>query len=609
MQGFIPKLEQFIIKTKEYIIKTVAEMLMQELPMLTEEKFALFQVTGNRLIYEQEYFAKRKFLTVFGVAAQWMKQEKLEKLGKCPRKAVLHKLEEVLLSICEEECWALPAHVNPADTNWRSTIDLFAAETAQSMADIVDVAGEDLSSQCVARVRENVYRRVLLPFFETPVNTFGWEQCHNNWNAVCNGNIGSAYLHSVKKGQELNPQYLERICENLLYYIGGLAEDGTCMEGLGYYFYGMTYMVNFANELYERTNGELDLLQGSWGNFVTGGEDKRWRIAEWWSKCFFSSGRTVSLSDGDSQDKYRMGLACVLADRFPAVHLPGVKQAMILEEAPCYRYLPFQLDLFSTMHYLEKLKQQVEDQRAVYPNHQAEPWQSRVTMLKAAQWCIGEAGLHAVGFACKGGHNGEPHNHNDVGSFLYVAGNDMFLADLGAGEYTRDYFGEGRYHILCNRSLGHNVPVIAGKEQLTGAVHACKKFKAAEDDEKVCVLMDLTDVYEAEQLKNFIREICFYKDSGALTVEDTFECIGEVAVTENLVTQFLPEIEGNSIILIGKEICHIQIAASNNKASTPLRVISMEHYNHQGEKEQVYLIQWEHLIKKYQKVRFQVGVL
>ncbi len=609
MQSFIPKLEQFIIKTKEYIIKTVAEMLMQELPMLTEEKFALFQATGNRLIYEQEYFARRKFLTVFGVAAQWIKQEKLEKLGKCPKEVIFQKLEKVLLSICEEECWALPAHVNPADTNWQSTIDLFAAETAQSMADIVDMAGEDLSSQCVAKVRENVYGRVLQSFFEAPVNTFGWEQCHNNWNAVCNGNIGSAYLHSLKSSEKPNRQYIERICGNLLHYVGGMAEDGTCMEGLGYYFYGMTYMVNFANELYEKTNGRLDLLQGRWGNFMAGEEDKRSRIAGWWSKCFFISGRTVSFSDGDSQDKYRMGLVCALADRFPAVHLPSVKQAMVLEEDPCYRYLPFKMDLFCTMHYLEKLRQQVKDGRAVYQNNKAEPWQGRVTMLKAAQWCIGEAGLHAAGFACKGGHNGEPHNHNDVGSFLYVVGNDMFLADLGAGEYTKDYFGEGRYNILCNRSLGHNVPVIAGKEQLTGAVHACKKFKAAEDDKRVYVYMDLTAAYEAEQLKSFTRQISFHRENGVLTVEDTFECTGEVAVTENLVTQFLPEIEDNSIILIGKEICHIQIASGDNKVSTPLRVISKEHYNHQGEKEQVYLIQWEYFIKKYQKVRFEVGVL
>lgn len=55
--------------------------------------------------------------------------------------------------------------------------------------------------------------------------------------------------------------------------------------------------------------------------------------------------------------------------------------------------------------------------------------------------------------AAKGGNNGEPHNHNDVGSFFYLVGDEMLLTDLGAGEYTKEYFHEGRYRILCNNSL------------------------------------------------------------------------------------------------------------------------------------------------------------
>ena len=44
---------------------------MRSLPMpnLTEELFALFETTGNRLQYEEVYFRRRKFLAVFGIAA------------------------------------------------------------------------------------------------------------------------------------------------------------------------------------------------------------------------------------------------------------------------------------------------------------------------------------------------------------------------------------------------------------------------------------------------------------------------------------------------------------------------------------------------------------
>lgn len=609
MQGLTSQLEQFVIKTKEYIVNTVAEMLEQELPVLTEEKFSLFQTTGNRLVYENDYFAKRKYLTVFGVAAQWMKQDKLEYLGNCSKGAVFQKLEEILYSICEEECWALPAHVNPIDPNWRNTIDLFTAETTQTLSDIVDNLEKDLSSQCVRLVHENVQSRVLQLFFEAKQNTYGWEWCDNNWNAVCNGNIGSAYLHSLQDKEEANQQYIKRICENLLHYISGFAEDGTCMEGLGYYFYGMTYWVNFARELYQRTDGTFDLLCGDWGSFRTGEQDKRTQIAGWWSKCFFVSGRTVSFSDGDSRDKYRMGLACALAELFNTVNLPNAKRAMQLDEDHCYRYLPFKMDLFCTMQYLKKLREQETLNETLQSYGKGEMQQGRCTILKDAQWCIAEAALHTTGFACKGGRNDEPHNHNDVGSFLYTAKDDMFLADLGAGEYTKEYFGEGRYGILCNRSLGHNVPLIAGKEQVNGNAYGCKKFEGVEKNAEVCIAMDLTNAYKADHLKEFLRKITFAKGSGTLTVEDVFECDEEMKITENLLTQFFPEVEGNSIILLGKSVCHIQILYEQKGRTELPRVIQTEHINHQGQRETVYLIQWDRLVKKHHKECFKIEII
>lgn len=58
----------------------------------------------------------------------------------------------------------------------------------------------------------------------------------------------------------------------------------------------------------------------------------------------------------------------------------------------------------------------------------------------------GRSGIHwgdgrdadgpAVGVAAKGGHNGESHNHNDLGTFVLEAEGEEPLADLGAGEYT-----------------------------------------------------------------------------------------------------------------------------------------------------------------------------
>ncbi|MDY4307971.1 hypothetical protein SNF32_14980 [Enterococcus mundtii] len=45
-------------------------------------------------------------------------------------------------------------------------------------------------------------------------------------------------------------------------------------------------------------------------------------------------------------------------------------------------------------------------------------------------------------FAAKGGRNDESHNHIDIGHFVFGTREDLFLTDLGAGEYTKDYFDE-----------------------------------------------------------------------------------------------------------------------------------------------------------------------
>ena len=587
MQKWQREYQQFKVVTEEYLRATAEELLYQPVPQLSMEKFALFQKTGNRLIYEQEYFAKRKFLTIFGVAAQRPELFEEDKWHE-----ICSKLEVILLSICNEETWALPAHVNPADLNWQYTIDLFAAETAQTLADIVDMVGQVLSDDCCTVVMEEVNKRVLKPFFESKPGVYGWEVCENNWNAVCNGCIGSAYLHSLEKNSIPNKQYLERICDNLLHYIDGFAEDGTCTEGLGYYFYGMTYFVNFALELSEISNKQSNLPWKIPSVYEEGNKDKINRIFDWWRMCYFDKGITVSFSDGSSREKYRMGLVNVLANTYKErrrgkVFLPPVSMAMTLEEDNCYRYWPFKMDVVNDQVNIEQVACALE-----------------TYILPHAQWCIAQAkwqdkfaggendAKHVVGFACKGGHNDESHNHNDVGSFLFVVDDEMFLEDLGAGEYTKEYFAEGRYRILCNRSLGHNVPLINGKEQDAGAEYGCGLFEAAEIKDGVQVIMRLDQAYDEKDLKLFERQLVFAE--GRCVVCDSFKSSEDMVVTENLITRIMPQIKKGVVYLEGGEcICQIKMKDANT-----LRLLIKKHVNHQGEAEDVYLVQWDVIVPK-----------
>ena len=591
MQKFITDLEQYIVNLEKYMKETVAEMLHQDMPVLLEEKFAIYEKTGSRMEYEWDYFARRKFLSIFGVAAIWKKREGMQKLGEVTFEEVVDKLEQVLLNICGEECWAVPAHVKrDVDPDWRNTIDLFGSETAQTLALITKEMGDSLSADCRSTVKENVSRRVVDNFFQSPVDTRWWEHGDNNWNAVCNGNVMSAYLHSLKDGETPREDYIARICDGLTRFIDGYSEDGTCLEGMAYFTYGMGYFSNVAFDLYDYTDGKIDLLQGDWYKFKAGQQDKRARICEWWPKCFFKGNKTVSFADGRDNDKYRLGFSCDLARIFPNVTFPSIEMAQNFAEDHNQRFMFLYKDLFSTKRYLQELKEHHEDVK------QKEQSGSRFDILESAQWVIAES-ENGMGMACKGGHNMEPHNHNDITNFFYMVGEDMFVEDLGAGEYTKAYFEfKGRrYTILCNSSRGHNVPVIAGQEQLGGAEHCCSHFEAEVQENLGIARIDGEKAYPEGTIYKYSRKLTFNKVNGDLEIRDYFDNKGqEITVTESFISKFVPEIQGNTVIFKSdKGSCCIEAVNGAELHISDIRIVPKEHSMHNTKKITVYLIQWD----------------
>ena len=97
-------------------------------------------------------------------------------------------------------------------------------------------------------------------------------------------------------------------------------------------------------------------------------------------------------------------------------------------------------------------------------------------------------------FTAKGGHNAEMHNHNDVGAFQLVKDEKRLVCDIGAGEYTRQYFGspEERYSLFVRSSLGHSVPIIGGKAQGYGKQYFAKALEQSDGVFKI----DIANAYE-----------------------------------------------------------------------------------------------------------------
>ena len=290
-----------------------------------------------------------------------------------------------------------------------------------------------------------------------------------------------------------------------------------------------------------------------------------------------------------------MGLTAYLAMRFSNVSIPNMERAGGFHQDSCYRFMGNYRDIIWTEKYLEMLESgKMEDKNGVVEAGQV--------VLPMAQWSICNA-ENGNGCALKGGDNDEPHNHNDVGNFLFIKGEELLLTDLGAGEYTRQYFrAETRYKHFGNSSLGHCVPVINGKAQMPGKEFAADLF---EGDGNGTAIVSFSGAYEKGAIASIVRKTFFDLKNGSLTVEDTFEpSENTVSIEERIISEYKPEIKGNEVIIKGeKECCRVLVENLEGEITYSVHDFSDHHGNHHD----IYAISWNVPADATHTSRFVVG--
>lgn len=473
---------------------------------------------GNRLTFERQYFERRRQLTTLALALCLTEEER--------QAAILNLLEEVIWQICNEYTWGLPAHLpilmeaKVFSEESPRIIDLFAAETAQSLAEILEIHGELLSKQVRMRIETEVEQRVFLPFEE---REWEWEHLENNWSAVIAGSIGMAALSLLPVGSERQQAIIQRLEKAFSCYLHSFQEDGACVEGVGYWSYGFGYYCYFA-EKYKQTFQDGRFLQ----------EDKLKTIAAFPYYTTIGKKRYIPFSDA-SDSEVPSGLLTFCHRSF-GVPIPEITQATDLHYDHCYRWAPAYRNLIWTEHHEEN------DTGFVH-------------YFEDSQWLVIKEPAMDLIFAAKGGKNNESHNHNDAGHFVIGSEKELLLTDLGAGEYTQDYFNdETRYQFLQNRSLGHSVPLIQGQEQRYGDYAAAAVW--TETAEKVTFSLELPDVYPPlADLKHFTRTWewpCGRREIN-LTDQMEFASGNKKGVIQSFVSEYQPVRSGNRIDWQGRE--------------------------------------------------------
>ncbi len=485
----------YIAETQEY--EHLREMLFDEyeqyckdmpIPSITFEDEMIFFENGNRTVFETKYFTRRRQLSIYCILSLLYPEQS----------EYLKKLENVICEICNEYSWEVPAHRPCDDINKRDHIDLFAAETAFYLAEIKYILIDRLDALVIDRITKEIKWRVIDSFKR---EKFCWESLKSNWAAVCGGSVGATLLYEDLETYMQEKIRIENCMQN---YLDGLGDDGSCSEGADYWNYGFSYYVMYHELLRQHTRGRLDYFKN----------DKVERVAGFLNSLYLDNCNVVNFSDATQNSKYYIGTLYFLNKEY-GINIPPLSGATLRTDK-------FSILLRSFLYYDSNIKCGNSHEKIYYDKL---GW-----YIEKKPYC---------GFAIKGGHNAEEHNHNDIGSFILTYNEKVVFAELGAPEYTGNTF-KNKYSNINASSLGHSVPIIDGEQQRAGREYA---GKMTVDDTGVTV--DMTKAYPTQD-KRIIRN-CKLTDNEFLLADD-FDA--DVKITERFILLSKPDILNKGIFKV-----------------------------------------------------------
>lgn len=467
------------------------------LPELTDELYAHFRDDGNRTLFERPYFERRVRFGRAVLCALLFPQEP-QWLAETVRVARL---------IMDEVSWALPAHVVSPTGKDPACIDLFSAETAEEFGSLVAFFGEALPADLVHSIKSRIRREVTdnfrFVFGQGKHPGIHWVKGAGNWNAVCHQGVTGATLY-LEDDLEVVADVLRQTADGLTYFLASFTPDGGSSEGPGYWNYGFGRFAWLNQQIETYSRGALSLMDGN---------PQLMEIAAFARRLSVEGGRVINFADCGAYSMPGAALSAYLGERLNDA--ASRQQAQISYAAALGGSASDRL--FGLLRFVLYCPPQVD----ATASPATEDWYYPDLQVIIASGK--DAAGHQMVFAAKGGHNGELHNHNDCGSFVYFQNGAGMAVEIGAPEYTRQLFGPERYTILATGSFGHSVPLINGCPQRSGALSAARVLNSSLTSDEVHYALDLTAAYPDEaDCTEVRRTLAFDKNRLTLEVADTF---------------------------------------------------------------------------------------
>ena len=503
---------------RQDLLDAAARYAAMPYPMLLATQYMAYVRDGGRRVFEQPYFERRRKL----IAA----------MLHCCLTNTTEQLDDVvdgLWCICDESTWVVSAHnVNnipgaperedrPLPDTEKPNIDLFAAQTAMVLSLVCRIMGNQLDQvtpMLRRRVRREIERRVLEPFMAH--DDFWWmgfiRRDLNNWTPWIISNIMVTAL-SWMEDRPLLAELLSRALVMVDRWVDCIPEDGGCDEGAGYWDMAGGTLVDCLTLLEQATEGRITYWQ----------EEKLGNILRFPARVQLYRGWFVNFADCDARPHLSGERLQTAGERLHDPELIAMGNGMRGRPWEQVEDVPHLTRLLMRLFHPEAVE-------ALRSPRDKDEWlpqlQLRVREVKGFLLC------------CKGGHNGESHNHNDVGSFMLYVDGDPVMVDAGNMVYTAKTFSEERYTLWNTRSGYHNLPMIGGCEQLPGAQYAARDCRKLDNG----LELDMAGAYGPEacvqKAKRFVSVAM-----GMLVLKDTIELTEARPVTWVFMLREKPELE------------------------------------------------------------------
>lgn len=431
-------------------------------------------------------------------------------------------------------------------------LDLRVVETGALFAYVYGSLKEKLekiSPVICRRIKHEVSRRILKPYLES--NDYWW-MCQkldlsywniNNWNTHMNLHIIYAALVLCDSKKECY-QVINKAIDCLDVFVDSYPDDGSCNEGPSYWYMAggdLSYA--------------LDLLNyAMWGKSNIFTNEKICNIMNYILNMRIAGNYFASVADAHGKEKGNPYTLYNIGTIFG-------NEAFINEAGVMFHFMEhhfpkdfFPIKDFVCMKYYRALTELGE----VIDVGKKSVWLDGVQLLMSRESELRDKGFY---MCVKGGHNGESHNHNDIGNVIVYKDGKPVMIDVGIGTYTKDTFGENRYtKVWSTNGYHHNIPIIDGNPQKEGPMFASTNVECVMTDNVDMISMQLKGAYtNQDKIQNLTRKVALDRTGGEIELTDIFVFKDAMNFESILMLQDKPAIRGQEIVL---PTCKIKVEAT-----------------------------------------------